>query len=166
MVETDRLPITVRFERRTPKATNKHSTCVKLTAFPHQKWLRERTSMLRDTLPVFFYLRIVREQAKYCVAKRRLPDYTTRGVCVCMYVCIYICAGLFEIVVGVWTTFHTQKTWDRRCNPMWFLSMGLRQGSGLCSSSSYKYTGTEGMNQSRHWNHHQWHATNSLERTR
>ena len=44
--------------------------------------------------------------------------------------------------------------------------MGLRQGSGLCSSSSRKYPGTEGMNQNRHWNHHRWHATNSLERTR
>ena len=27
---------------------------------------------------------------------------------------------------------------------MSFLSMGLRQGSGLCSSSSSKYPGTEG----------------------
>jgi len=25
-----------------------------------------------------------------------------------------------------------------RCNPMWFLSMGLRQESCLCSSSSRK----------------------------
>jgi len=49
-----------------------------------------------------------------------------------------------------------------RCNPMWFLSMGLCQGSGLCSSSSRKYPGT----QNRHWNHHRWHATNGLERTR
>jgi len=24
----------------------------------------------------------------------------------------------------------------------------------------------EGTNQNRHWNHHRWHATNSLERTR
>jgi len=53
-----------------------------------------------------------------------------------------------------------------RCNPMWFISMGLRQGLGLCSSSSRKYPGTEGTNQNRHWNHHRWPATNSLERTR
>ena len=46
------------------------------------------------------------------------------------------------------------------------ISMGLRQGSGLCSSSSCKYPGTDGTNQNRHWNHHRWHATNSLERTR
>ena len=49
---------------------------------------------------------------------------------------------------------------------MWFLSMGLRQGSVLCSSSSRKYPGTVGTNQNRHWNHHRWHATNSMERTR
>jgi len=28
------------------------------------------------------------------------------------------------------------------------------------------YPGTEGTNQNCHWNHHRWHATNSLERTR
>jgi len=44
--------------------------------------------------------------------------------------------------------------------------MGLRQGSGLCSSSSRRYPGTKGTNQNRHRNHHRWHATNSLERTR
>ena len=49
---------------------------------------------------------------------------------------------------------------------MWFISMGLRQGSGLGSSSSHNYPGTEGTNQNRHWNHHRWHATDSLERTR
>jgi len=47
-----------------------------------------------------------------------------------------------------------------------FISMGLRRGSGLCSSSSCKYPGTVGTNQNRHCNHHRWHATNSLERTR
>ena len=40
------------------------------------------------------------------------------------------------------------------------------QGSGLWSSYSCRYPGTEGTNQNRHWNHHRWHATNSLERTR
>ena len=49
---------------------------------------------------------------------------------------------------------------------MWFPSMGLRQGSALCSSSSRKYPGTLYTNQKRHWNHHRRHATNSLERTR
>jgi len=32
------------------------------------------------------------------------------------------------MIVGVLTT----ATSFSRCNPMWFLSMGLRQGSGLC----------------------------------
>ena len=75
-------------------------------------------------------------------------------------------------------TAAMDRAWDRwsdvtrlatsfsRCHPMWFLSMVLRQGLGLCSSSFRKYPGTEGMNQNRHWNHHRWHATNSLERTR
>ena len=48
------------------------------------------------------------------------------------------------MTVGVLTTCHTQYTSFSRCNPMWFLSMELRQGSGLCSSSSRKYPGTEG----------------------
>jgi hypothetical protein len=47
---------------------------------------------------------------------------------------------------GVATSFS-------RCNPMWFLSMGLRQGSCLCSSSSRNYPGTEGTNQNRQRNH-------------
>jgi len=64
------------------------------------------------------------------------------------------------MIVGVLTTCSFS-----RCNPMWFLSMGLRQGSGLCSSSFRKYPGTEGINQNRNWNHHRWHAANSLERT-
>jgi len=63
--------------------------------------------------------------------------------------------------VGVLTT---ATSFSRR-NPMWFLSMGLRQGSGLCFFSIRKYPATEGTNQNRHWNHHRWHATNSLERT-
>ena len=49
---------------------------------------------------------------------------------------------------------------------MWFLFMGLSQGSGLCSSSSRKYPRNESTNQNRHCNHHRWHATNSLKQTR
>jgi len=33
------------------------------------------------------------------------------------------------MIVGVLTTCHTQYISFPRCNPMWFLSMGLRQGS-------------------------------------
>jgi len=53
------------------------------------------------------------------------------------------------MIVGVVTTCHTQHTSFSRCNSMWFLPMGL-QGSGLCSSTSRMYPGTEGTNQNRH----------------
>ena len=62
--------------------------------------------------------------------------------------------GLFKMIVGVLTYCRTQYTSFCSCNPMWFLFMGLRQGSGSCSSFSRKYPETEGMNQNRHWNHH------------
>jgi len=48
--------------------------------------------------------------------------------------------GLFEMIVAVLATYHTQHTSDR----------SIRQGSGLCSSSSRKYPVTEGTNQNRH----------------
>jgi len=53
---------------------------------------------------------------------------------------------LFEMFIGVLTTSFS------RCKAIWFLSIGLRQGSGLYSSSSRKYNGTDGTNQNRHWN--------------
>jgi len=59
-------------------------------------------------------------------------------------VLIYSCSGLFKIIVGMLTNCHTQYILLSRCNPLRFLSMGLRQGSGLFSSSSRKYPGTEG----------------------
>ena len=52
--------------------------------------------------------------------------------------------GLFKMIVGVLRTCFS------RCNPVSFLSMGLRQGLALCFSSSRKYPGTEGANQNRH----------------
>jgi len=39
----------------------------------------------------------------------------------------------------------------------------------VCKVSRYRvrlFPGIEGTNQNRHWSHHRWHATNSLERTR
>jgi len=72
-----------------------------------------------------------------------------------------------KIIQGYWKWLLGSQTIHSICNPMWFLSMGLRQGSGLlCSSSSRKYPETEGTNQNRHSNHHRWHATDSLKRTR
>jgi len=74
---------------------------------------------------------------------------------------------IIEFVPNRWWSDATRlATSFSRCNPMWFLSMRLRQGSGLCSSSSHKYPRNEGANQNGHWSHHRWHATNSLERTR
>jgi len=60
------------------------------------------------------------------------------------------------MIVGVLRTCHTQYTSFSRCNPMWFISMGLRQESGLCSSSSPQV--------SRNWR--LLYATNSLEQSR
>jgi len=51
---------------------------------------------------------------------------------------------LLKMITGMLTTCHTHFTSFYIYNPMWFLSMELRQGSGLCSSSSRKYPGTEG----------------------
>jgi len=67
-----------------------------------------------------------------------------------------IYTALFEMIVGWWSDATRLATSFSRCNSMWFLSMGLRQGPGLCSSSSRKYAGTKGTNQNRHWNHHRW----------
>ena len=77
---------------------------------------------------------------------------------------VYYC--VIFVVQGYSKWLSESYTIHTRCNPVWFLSMELRQGSDLCSSSSCNYPGTEGTNQNRHSNHHRWHATNSLERTR
>jgi hypothetical protein len=50
IVETDRPQMAIRRMRIAcwiPKATNTHSECVILLAFPLQKWLHERFSVLR-----------------------------------------------------------------------------------------------------------------------
>jgi len=39
-----------------PKATNTHSCCVTLIAFPQQQWLHESVSMLRYTYIAFVIL--------------------------------------------------------------------------------------------------------------
>jgi len=68
------------------------------------------------------------------------------------YAAIHACfqspesTGLFEMTVGV----LTNATSFSRCNPVWFLSMGLHHGSSLCSSCSRKYPGTKGTNHNRH----------------
>jgi hypothetical protein len=49
--------------------------------------------------------------------------------------------------------------WIKKFSKFSFMMCGVQY---LCISPLK----TEGMNQNRHWNHHRWHATNSLERTR
>ena len=100
----------------------------------------------------------------------------SNGATSCPLTIVYLCHHLFLLVPCLTTKYRVIRndcrgfnnlsyTIHSRCNPMWFLSMGLRQGSGLCSSFSRKYNGTEGTNQNRHWNHHRWHATESLDWT-
>ena len=52
IVERGRAPMTIwrkRIACWVPKATNTHSDCVILIAFPLQQWLHERASLLRYT---------------------------------------------------------------------------------------------------------------------
>jgi len=39
----------MRIARRITKATNTHTECIMLIAFPLQQWLHERASLLRNT---------------------------------------------------------------------------------------------------------------------
>ena len=71
-----------------------------------------------------------------------------------------------NLPVGTGCYFHRTKTigaWNR-----WLLRWRLNGNTGLFKmiDRARVYPGTEGTNQNRHWNHHRWHATNSLERTR
>jgi hypothetical protein len=70
-----------------------------------------------------------------------------------------ICTGLFEMI---FRGFNNLPYSFSRCNPHVLSFYGVSQGSGLCSSSSRKYPGTEDTNQNRHWNHQRWHATNII----
>ena len=58
---------------------------------------------------------------------------------------------------------HTQYTWD---GVYVFFYLIEQHSAFLLHKSFRKYPGTEGTNQNHHWNHHRWHATNSLEWTR
>ena len=67
VVERDSLQMTkwrMRIACWIPKATNTHSSCVILIAFPLQLWLQERaSSFFIRTLPVLFIFRFVRGPA-------------------------------------------------------------------------------------------------------
>ena len=101
-----------------------------------------------------------------CMVLQIDTDCVVCGLCTLCIHCTALDCIMSSIIRGYWKWLTGSYTVHSRCNPVWFLSVGLRQGSGLCSFSSRKYHGTEGTNQNRHWNHHRWHATNSLERTR
>ena len=67
----------------------------------------------------------------------------------------HLYTGYFEMIVGGLTTRHKLEISVCSCTD---------ESRGLCSSSSRKYHGTEGTNQNGHWNHHRWHATDSLDK--
>jgi len=46
----------------------------------------------------------------------------------------------------LWSVATSLATSFSRCKHIWFLSMRLHQGSGICSSSSRKYPKTKGTN--------------------
>ena len=80
---------------------------------------------------------------------------------------LYVCyIGLFEMIVGVLTTCHTQYTWDRCTCILLFNRTTLQIFVTYLTGALYVHPETEGTNQNRYWNHHRWYATNSLERTR
>ena len=62
----------MRFARWITKATNIRSEYVILIAFPRQKWLRERATILVRILPVLFFI----TQAYLTVHKGRFARYT------------------------------------------------------------------------------------------
>jgi len=93
---------------------------------------------------IYQYKNLKPEALKCCAHILFNRQCLTKPQCNILHISLYGCCcvltvyntGLFEMIVGVLTTSFS------RCNPMWFLSMGLRQGTGLCSSSSRKYRGT------------------------
>ena len=72
--------------------------------------------------------------------------------------------GLFKIIVGVQLSSGNSAPNSGNKPPSdisirrWYAQ--FQETGCVC------YPGTEGTNQNRHWNHHRWHATNSLERNR
>jgi len=71
--------------------------------------------------------------------------------------------GLFKMIVGVQLSSGNSAPNSGNNHNLTI------QFEGCIHSSRDRvrvYHGTEGTNQNRHWNHHSWHATNSLERTR
>ena len=123
--------------------TDTHSECVMLFFFffSRQQWLRDRSVVLRCTVHCLIctYWSCVWtcSLSPYLLLPRPLLGWWRNSVwCVCKTVCSSLCSltqlhhtptkasshhpvrntintGLFEMIVGVLTTCHTQYTWDR-----------------------------------------------------
>ena len=68
---------------------------------------------------------------------------------------------LFKMIVGVQLS-SGNSTPNSETTTIWQFNSKV-----VCTVSRDRvrvYPGTEGTNQTRHWNHHRWHVTNSLER--
>jgi len=76
--------------------------------------------------------------------------------------------GLFKIIVGIQlSSGNSAPNSGNNHN----LTIPIEGGMHTVSRERVRvcvcvYPGTEGTYQNRHWNHHRWHATNSLERAR
>jgi len=69
------------------------------------------------------------------------------------------------MIVGILTIYHTQYTWDRSvCFFYLFNRTTLQVFVTYLIGSLYVHP-LWFYEQNRHWNHHRWRATNSLERT-
>jgi len=69
------------------------------------------------------------------------------------------------MIVWVLTTCHTQHTWDSSICIFLFNRTTLQVFVTYLICALYVHP-LWFYKQNRHWNHHHWHATNSLERTR
>ena len=160
-----------------PYSTNvKMLSCILLFIYIHDVGLRETQRKLYFWTPFWLYcvewsiLNTLDRTICFRTISQNFPERRNKSTSnlsgpqapICDGNLTILCTELLKMVVVVFKIRLATSFF--RCNPMWFLSMGLRQGSGLCSSR--KYPGTEGTNQNRHWNHHRWHATDSLEGTR
>ena len=132
-----------------------HKAVLQWNVQGYSKWLSEfQQLVIHNTLGIEVYS---------CTDRSRKSQSFLVWCAVCSS---YAFLCLEHSLLRWWSDAACLATSFSRYNPMWFLSMGLHQGSGLCSYSSRKYPGTEGTNQNCYWNHHRWHATNSLEWTR
>ena len=148
------------------------SGCVILVAFTLQQRLHERALMLRYTyvvclvLTLFFSVEVTftcytNLYHLGCLMSDLLSWGFASGVSFSCQGLIYIYTGLFEMIVGVLTTCHTQYSWDRSICVFLFNRTTLLDFVTYLTGALYVhllYPGTEGTNQNRHWNHHRWRA--------